>query len=215
MTPDEIVLMCRRRYNAVNDTFWSDQELYDIIYQACLEVAEEAYPVERTYSTTTVSGQQEYDFPENTIAIKRITYNGRKLTKIDLIEDDALTGLNQSTTDTGTPEFYWTWNDIISLRPVPDAAYTLKVWSLNEPSAITTGTQELDIPTQFHGRLIDPVMSAMAAKDQNYQASQYYLNLWEKSKIKIRQAVARMKRTDKFTTVKDENMVVETYIGGT
>jgi hypothetical protein len=215
MTPAEIELHARRRYNAVNDTFWSQQEIFDYIYAACLEVADEALAVQRLYSTSTVIGQQEYDFPGNTIAIKRVTWNGRKLTKIDMIEDDALTGLNQTTSDTGNPEFYWVWNETISLRPVPASVETLKVYSLNEPSSISTGTQTIEIPTQHHGRLINFVLHAMAAKDQNYDAAQWYLGQWNNDKLKIRQSVARMKRTDKFTTVKDENMVIETFIGGT
>jgi len=215
MTPAEIVLMARRRYNAVSDTFWSDQELYDVIYQSCLEVADEAYAVEATYTTPTVSGTQEYSLPAATIAVKRVTWNGRKLTRIDMIEDDVLTALNQNTTATGTPEFYWVWDDTISLRPVPNDAQDLKIWALNEPSSIASASQTLDLPTQFHGRLVNPVLSAMAAKDTNFTAAQYYQNMWEKDKVKIRQSVARMKRTDKFTTVKDEMMVVETYIGGT
>lgn len=215
MTPAEIVLMARRRYNAVNDTFWGDQELYDVIYQACLEIADEAYANEATYSTTTVSGTQEYSLPSATIAVKRVTYNGRKLTRIDMIEDDAITGLNQTTTDTGTPEFYWIWDDTISLRPVPNDAQTLKIWALNEPSSISSATQTIEIPTQHHGRLVNAVLSAMAAKDSNFSSAGYYQGLWEKDKITIRKSMARMKRTDKFTTVKDENMVVETYIGGT
>ncbi len=214
MTPAEIVLMARRRYNSVSDSFWSDQELYDVIYQACLEVSDEAYAVERTYSTTTVSGTQEYSFPTNAIALKRVTWDGRKLTKIDMIEDDAITGLNQDTTDTGNPEFYWIWNDTISLRPVPGSAATLKIWTLNEPSSISSGTQTVEIPSQHHARLVNPVLSAMAAKDSNFTAAGYYQGLWDKDKIKIRMSIARMKRADKFTTVKDENMIVETYIGG-
>src|SRR3990167_9776787 len=121
MTPAQIELSARRRYNAVNDTMWSESEMWDMIYGACLEVSDEGYVIERTYTVSTVASTQDYDFPTNTIAVKRATWDGRKLTRIDMIEDDALTGLNQTTTDTGNPEFYWIWNDTISLRPVPSS----------------------------------------------------------------------------------------------
>jgi hypothetical protein len=214
MTPEDIELAARRRYNAVNDTFWAQQEIFDLIYAACLELASDAFAVERTYSTTTVSGTQEYDFPTSATAIKRVTWGGKKLTKIDMIEDDLITGLNQDTTDTGNPEYYWTWNNTISLRPIPGSAETLKIWTYNVPSEITTATQDIEIPDVHHSRLINFVLSAMASKDSNYNAATYYLNLWEKDKIKIRQAMARQKRTDKFTTVKNEELIAETSIGG-
>lgn len=214
MTPEDIELAARRRYNAVNDTFWSQQEIFDLIYAACLEVADDAYCIERTYSTSTVAGTQEYDFPTSANAIKRVTWDGKKLTRIDMIEDDLITGLNQDTTDQGDPEYYWIWNNTISLRPVPSSVGTLKIWTYNTPSEITTATQDVEIPDVHHSRLLNFVLSSMAAKDSNYTAAQYYLALWEKDKIKIRQSMRRAKRGDKFTSVKSEELIAETQIGG-
>jgi hypothetical protein len=214
MTPAEVATHARQRYNAINDTFWSDAEMYSYIYAAGLEAADETYAIRRTYETDTIAGTQGYDFPSNVIAIKRVTWNGRKLTKIDLIEDDALTGLNQSTTDQGNPEFYWEWDNTIYLRPVPASAEELKLWTFNEQGSISTGSEAIEIPTQHHMRLVNFVLYCMADKDENYTAADRHLLRWEKDKVEIRKSMARMKRTDKFTTVKDENMVVETYIGG-
>ena len=215
MTPGEVVLAARRRYNAVNDTFWSDQELYDVIYAALLEVCEEGFAAERIYSSTTVAGTQGYDFPTNAIAIKRVTWDGQKLTPIDMREDDAITALNQNTTDQGNPRYYWIWNRTIYLRPVPASAATLKLWTYNEQSTITASSTTIEIPTVHHAKLVNPVLSAMAAKDQNYNAAQYYLKLWDNDKMRIKQAMKKQKRADGFTTVKDEGLVVESYIGGT
>lgn len=214
MTPSQIEEVARQSYNAVNDTFWSQAEIFNYIYLAQLEISGEEFSVERTYSTTTTIGTQDYDFPSNTVAIKRVTWDGRKLTKIDMIEDDVLTGLNQNTTDTGNPEFYWVWNKTIYLRPVPSSAATLKIWSFNEPSMISSATQTLDVPSQFHGRLANYILMKMAAKDSNPQMASYYRDLWLTDKDEIKREIKRIKRADKFTTVKDEQMVVETYIGG-
>jgi hypothetical protein len=214
MTPSEIELMCRRKYNSVNDSFWSEQEIFDLIYAAELELCDEGYVAERVYSTSTVIGTQEYDYPDYALAIKRVTWDGKKLTRIDMIEDDLVTGLNQTTTDTGNPEFYWIWNNVISLRPVPSSVATLKIWTYNQPSTISSGSQTLEVPTQYHARICNFVLSQMAAKDSNYNAATYYLNIWNADKIKIKQSMRKSKRTDKFTSVKDEQMQVETQIGG-
>jgi len=213
MTPSEIELAARQRYNAVNDTFWSQSEIFGLIYAACSEVCSEGYSIERRYSSTTVVGTQEYDFPTNAIAIKRITYNGAKLTKIDMIEDDALTGLNQQTTDQGTPLNYWIWDRTISLRPVPDAAQTLRLWTYNTQGPITDATTTIELPESQHARLINYVLSGMAAKDTNFTAADWYRNLWEKDKIEIRKTMRRIQRADKFTTVKDEDLsIVENVV---
>lgn len=212
MTPAEIEEAARARYNAINDTFWSATEIYGLIYAACMEVCDEGFCVERRYSASTVAGTQEYDFPENVIAIKRITWDGRKLTKIDMLEDDALTGLNQQTTDQGNPEYYWIWNRTLSLRPIPGSVGTLRLWTYNVQAAISTGTTTIEIPSQHHMRLVNPVLAGMAEKDKNYPASDRYSAKWEKDKVEIKRSMRKLQRADKFTTVKDENMVVETFI---
>jgi hypothetical protein len=214
MTPQQIEEISRQRYNAVNDTFWSQAEIFNYIYLACLELADEDYSVERLYTSSTIVGTADYDFPSNAIAVKRVTWNGRKLTKIDMIEDDVLTGLNQETTATGNPEYYYIWNQTFYLRPVPASVATLKIWTYNQPSMIVSATQDLEVPSQFHGRITNAVLKHMSAKDSNPTMAQYYDAAWERDKFEIKKAVRKMKRADKFTTTKDEQMVVETYIGG-
>lgn len=213
MTPDDLVLAARRQYNAVGDTFWADAELYGVIRYAVQEVAIEGYGIPRTYETSTVQGTQGYDFPTNAVAIKRVTWDGRKLTLIDMREDDALTALNQNTSDQGNPEFYWIWNKTIYLRPVPASVATLKIWTFNQQAEISTGTTTIELPNELHSRLLNPLMAAIVAKDKDYNGAQYYRGLWEKDKIEIKKAIRKMMRADGFAVVKDENLVVETRIG--
>ena len=212
MTPSEIEEVARNKYNAIGDSFWSQAEIFDLITEACNEAALEGLMIQRTYTTTTVSGTQEYDFPTNVMALKRVTYNGQKLKPITMREDDAVTGLNQGTTSTGTPQYYYTWNYTVSLRPIPDGAYTLKLWTYNEPSAISV-TSTLEIPTMFHMRLVNFILAEMAAKDQNAKVAMYYAQRWEKSKIEMKKWAAKRKRTDSFGEVQDEDQMVASYLG--
>lgn len=213
MTPSQIAEAARRRYNAIGDSFWSDDEMYQLIYDACLELAQETNCIERTFTTTTVSGTQEYDFPTNVLSIKRMTYDGAKLRPISMREDDALTGLNSSTTSTGTPQYYYIWNKTVSLRPVPDDAKTLKVYAYTFPSTISS-TSTLEVPEEFHMKLINYILQQMTAKDQNYQAAQYYLALWEKDKRDVLAYVRRKRRADAFMMVQDEELLSDSYLGG-
>lgn len=51
MTPTQILTSARNKYNAVGDSFWSDDELLGILYDACVEMTDDADMIERTYST--------------------------------------------------------------------------------------------------------------------------------------------------------------------
>jgi hypothetical protein len=120
LTPTQLETIIRQRTNTVGDTFWSTDEMLKLFWMAHLEMAREAMCIERTYTTTSVASQQEYDYPTQTIAIKRVTYDGEKLQPITMSEDDALTLSDSTTTALGTPKIYFVWNETIYLRPVPD-----------------------------------------------------------------------------------------------
>lgn len=195
MTPTQILTSARNKYNAVGDSFWSDDELLGILYDACVEMTDDADMIERTYSTSTVASQQEYSYPLDTTKIKRITFNGRKLYPIDFRIDDDITGYNQSTSSTGTPAYYFIWNDTISLRPIPSDVGTLKIYAYNEPAELTI-TSVLEIPTQFHKDLIYFIVSEMTAKDKQFDHAQYYLNKWEKAKLRAKAFMRKKRRGD-------------------
>lgn len=212
MTPADIELAARQRYNAVGETFWTAAEYLGLIYAACLELAQETQCIQRTYETTTVIGQQEYAFPTTTAAIKRVTYNGNKLRMINLREDDALTFNNSTTTATGNAQYYATWNYTMILRPIPDSAVTLKIYSINEPQVLTS-TSTLEIPSLFHMRIVDYLLSEMYAKDKDVNTAAYYRKLWEKAKIDVKKWVRLRNRTDSFTSVQDEEALPESFLG--
>lgn len=212
MTPAQIEQAARERYNSVGETFWSQSEIMTLIYEACMEIATETHCIEETYTTSTVADQQEYAKPTNSIGIKRITYAGNKLLKITFREDDALTLNNATTTATGTPQYYAEWGETIYLRPVPSGVGTLKVFSINEPQAVTS-TSTLEVPSVFHLAMIDKVVGEMCAKDENMSAATYYLNRWEQKKVKAKALWRKMKRTDSFTAVQDEETLPTTILG--
>lgn len=212
MTPTQIETAARNRYNSVGDSFFSSAEILDLMWDACLDMTRETNLIERIYTSSTVASQQEYAFPDSTISIKRITYEGKKLKPITFREDDAITGLNQSTTSTGTPQYYYQWNGSIFLRPIPSDIGTLKIFSFNEPEVLTS-TSVLEVPLQFHMDLVDYIVSEMAAKDSNFEAAKYYQAKWERSLAEIKKWQRKKLRGDSFASVQDEEALIEGYLG--
>lgn len=207
MTPTQILTAAKNKYNAIGDSFFSDEELLALLYDACLDMNREALLIERSYSTTSVASQQEYSYPAGVISIKRVTYNGKRLEPITFTEDDSITGLNQSTSSTGTPAFFFEWNNTVSLRPVPGTdGDAIKIYTYDEPAAITAAST-LEIPTQFHMNLPDYIVSEMAAKDQNFQSAQYYAQKWEKAKISAKRWAKKKGRQKGFNVVQSEELI--------
>lgn len=212
MTPAEIELAARRRYNAVGDTNWSTSEFLEMMDDAQQQLAQEALIIEQVYTTTTVASQQQYDLPSSTIALKRVEYDGSKLTPIDMREDDQLSLNNSTTTATGRPEYYWVWNETLYLRSIPDDALSLKLFTYNEPQPLTS-LSTLEVPSMFHHNIVGYLLSQMYAKDKDFIASKYYLDQWD---MDVRKAAAwqkRRKRGDGFGYVKNEEGLSTTLVG--
>ncbi len=212
MTPTELVTYARQRYNAVTDTFFSDTELYTLIWAAQTELAKETMCIRRVYTTTTVVSQQEYQKPAAAFSIKKITYNGQKLFKITDREDDALTLNNAVTTATGAPQYYWEWDTALELRPVPDDTLTLKIYTYDLPQIVTSVTT-LDVPPAYQIGIADYMNWHMCNKEKNFQAGSQYQQMWMKNVADAKRQEKKRIRGDSFAHVLDEETLPVTIIG--
>ena len=214
MTPAQIETAARRKYNSANSSFYSSSEIYDLIYQAELEIARETRMLEGYTTTTSTQGDQTYSFPSGVLEIRRLEYNGAKLQRIDMREDDAITLLNSDSTEQGTPRYYFVWDNTIYLRPLPSAsAVTIKIWYYKEPAAVTSASQTLEVPALFHMCIVDFVTAELAAKDQQFDIASYYRDIWYSKHLPSMQKwVSKRKVDDAFKVVKDESNMVGTVL---
>lgn len=213
MTPTEFITAARRKYNSVGSTFYSDDEILDLLYQAEMELSTYALTIETTdSSTTTVAGTREYTIPTRALAIKRVTYDGQKLKKISFREDDELTVFDEDETGQGTPLYYEIWDDSILLRPLPDDTKTLKYYYYGEPAIITV-TDTIETPTRFHMDMVDSVVGELMYKDENATMGDRYRRRFEGHLVNAKKWQQRRKRTDGFHSVMAEEGMINTVIG--
>jgi hypothetical protein len=203
VTPDELNTYARQQYNAANDSFFADSELYKHQWFAQQVLAKEAKLIESTYTTPTVASQQEYTWPDAVIAIKRITWNGKALDRITFREDDILTGRNASTSATGEPRGYALFDRVIYLRPVPASVYTLKLFTFDQPQEVSS-TSVIDVPEEFHLDLVNYLLWQMAAKDQNFEAARYYREQWTAAVERAKRWSRKRLTADGFNVVRDD-----------
>ena len=216
MTPTQVETAARRKYNAVGSGFYGQDELFDIMTHAVNEALHEANMVVEAVdsSQTSTASTQSYSFPTDFTSIKRIEFNGEKLKRIDFREDDALTLQDSDTTDTGTPQYYFVWNETYYLRPIPDtSSLTIKVFGYKRQPRITSDSVSIVLPEQFHMDLTNKLASEMAAKDDNFQMARHYAELWSLDKVRMRKWAQKRKRGDSFAIVKDEEALAVTLLG--
>ncbi len=205
MTPGEVLEQANQQYNSVGDAFFPDSEGYFIMWQGSMELATKAYVLEDSFETTTVAGTQEYAYPTNALGIKRVTYNGRRLEPIDFIKDDQITLWNSATAAQGPPVAYVEWEETLALRPIPDSAYTLKVYAYCRPQEISA-VSTLEIPAEYHMGLVNLLLSYKASKNKDYDGAKYYKELWAQT---VDLAISRKqtkKRAGGFRVVRDHTL---------
>lgn len=212
MTPTEVNTAARDLYNATGDTYFSDTQIYNWMWQACHIFAKKAWLIERTYTASTVAATQDYSYPTNTIAFKRITVDGRKIKRITGRDDDSITLSNSNSATSGNPIYYTDFNYTLSLRPIPDSVYTIKIYSYNDAQQITA-TSALEIPDLFHFDLVDYVLWRMFAKDKDVTNATLHMNVWLDHVKDAISHKARRKRTDSFATVQSEDCLPVTILG--
>ena len=207
MTPTEIETAARRKYNAVGDSLWGQEEIFGLLDAAQLDASSEGMLIEKIYTTSTVADQEEYEEPANVVQIKRVEYNGCKLTKINELENDAFSLDNSVTTSTGTPSYYRLFSDSMFLTPTPSEVGTLRTYAITYPSAIAVGSV-LEIPALFHHDIVHYVVSEMFAKDENLNLSSYHRGMWSAAVKKMERWQKNRKRGDAFAHVQsDENLI--------
>lgn len=213
MTPTELETAIRERYNALNDTFFSQDEIFNYIYHAQTILATECLAIQNTSTTTSTSGTRAYAYPSTTIAIKRVEYDGRKLTPISFKEDDALTLSDSGTSDSGTPCFYAQWDKSIYLRPTPDtSSLTISFYTYDLPAAVTA-VSTLSVPSEFHMSLSYFALYMMALKDQNEGMGLAYKRLWDEEVARCKKWQRKSYSSDSFRGVQDMESLPNTIIG--
>lgn len=203
--PSDIVEAVRQRYNAVGDNFFSDDELYDLMFDASWELLLECEPSPTSESQNTVAGTQTYALT-SVFNVERVTWNGTRLDRIDFVEDDYLTGNSFNTTQQGEPRYYMLRGDTLYLRPVPDEAQALVVYGQSEPAAITAAST-LTVPERYQMFLKNYLLMAMFLKDGNASLGSYYQGIWNNNIKLVKRAEMKRKFGELYPTSKDIDVI--------
>jgi hypothetical protein len=202
MTPAQLETLIRNQFNALNDTFFSSDEIHSYISKYAKQVSFEIPCIEDVdTSQVTVASQRNYNLPTGAFAIKTLLVDDKAIPEITL-KDGEDREIWDDATDGDAEEFY-IHNDIIYLNPPPSTAgLTITIYYYEYHPDIVIGGS-LVIPVPFHERLANGVLADMYAKDQNFNSSNWYMTQWLKTDLpSMREFMEKKKRGNKFRTVR-------------
>ena len=155
MNLSEIVTAARQRLEDETQPYlFSTSRLEYWANEANIEACRRSrYLVDNTQSVSLVSGTSDYDNPDNVIFIKRgkISSEDMPLFICSYKDMDEIPGWE---THTGTPTHLILDMsfDKFKVYPIPDAAYTLNLVTINEPETLTN---DINIPARFGYSYVD------------------------------------------------------------
>lgn len=217
MTLAQFVDVCRRRHNAESDTYWSDEEIYQLITNRCNEVLSVIGLLEALDETNvSVVGTQTIAYPTDATTIRQVDYDGSRLRRITFRQWNEFKNRNDPPTPQGTPSMFFTWNRQIYLVTIPaSAGDTISIWYYKEHPYIDNSAQTtIDIPSVLHSHLVPGVVADMFAKELNQSMLQFYENRWVNVSMPVfRKFKAQEEEGGQFSIIGDADTQEDRHIG--
>jgi hypothetical protein len=184
MTLSSFLDSVKRRHNSESDSFWGDDEIYQLITNRCNEVLPVIGLIEGTdTSNTSTATTQAVAYPSTAAVIRQVNYKSTRLQRISFREWELFK--NGTTTTSGLPSMWVPWNREILLVTIPDTtgdAITIYFYGLHPLINNTTQTT-IDIPAVLHSHVVIGVLADMFVKDLRLDIATYYENKWNQVSV--------------------------------
>jgi hypothetical protein len=181
MTLQQFLNVVRRRHNAESDSYWSDEEIYELITNRANEALSVIGLIEAVDETnTSVAGTQTVAYPTNASTIRQVDYDGKRLKRISFRQWNEFKNRDATPTPQGTPSMYFVWNRLIYMVSIPAATGdVISIWFYKEHPYIDNSSQmTIDVPSILHPFLVHGVVGDMFAKELNAQMAGFYEDKW-------------------------------------
>ena len=163
----------RRQLEEPAANVWADESLLYWANEAVNDISSRVRQNADENYTTTIAGQADYALPDDTQEITAVYYNGMKLSR------EMPEAIYSASTEQGTPLYYQRMDEVLRLRPIPDAALTLLILRRSTPDDITGDTDTMPFRSE-RNTLIEYFILARAFEQTNdWQTADAYKARYE------------------------------------
>lgn len=207
MVPTDVISRVRDQLVETTAAFWTNAELYRYMADAEREInlLTECNVVSTAATTTTSTSG--YTLPADCLAVKRITFDGVPLKKIDgYMRDRDLLDMPGygGTLTSGDPTHYYQINTMIYLWPTPSRGATVQYYYLGAPVEVASGSTAFTVPANFHNPIQDYILYRAFLKDQDQGKSEWYKREFEQGVSDAMRRENRRRWAGGFPSVKTE-----------
>lgn len=139
--------------------------------------------------TDSVANQSDYQLPVGVTGLQSVKYRGGALEYLSLDAADAnIPGRDDpSQYPTGSPQFYWVYNDVLTLYPAPDASVVgaIMLYYTSYPEPVAVDTDVPGVPVEYHNRIIDYCLAQAYELNGDIQSSQLKMTEFTQSRREL------------------------------
>lgn len=178
------VSMVKTLFGDSSGAMVSDSDIKTFLNAAQIDVARRTTYLGKRAQTSSVASDGTYELPDDLLLIKKVTYNGTKLEKIDEEVLDDLNPTADNGSSVGTPTHYYLWGRILHLNPWPESAGSgnIDIWYIKSPAELVDDTDVTELPANCHEDMVKYALALCKEVDDDYNAvanirSEYELRL--------------------------------------
>lgn len=149
---------------------WANDGQLDIVRRTeCLQAHVE---------TNSVAKDNSYALPPDAIRVRRVTYDGNVLSRVELEELDGVNKSREASDITGTPTQYYIWGRQLWLYPTPSNSGTgnLDIYYLKAPATLGGDADVPDIPGHMHEDIVRYCLARAKELDEEFNQAEQIWN---------------------------------------
>jgi len=169
-TLGDVITQVKRQFGDESGVQITDVDITRWVNQGQMEIVNKNPMIQATASQSTIVKQQTYPVPPDIIQIESVMYDGCILQPRNFEGIRAELG-SANSTQQGTPEFWYTWADLIYLWPVPDTVKSITVNYSKTPKVVSSPSDTLGVPDRYFDRVCEYVLSKAYELDEDWSAN--------------------------------------------
>jgi hypothetical protein len=172
MISTDIITRIRRTFGDEASVQITDDDIIRWINDGQREIAQAASCLETKLTGPYLPGNP-LEIPSNSLALSAVWWTdseGKPVVLKHINFEEAQNSFDL-TEEADTPVVYWTYGKTIYLYPIPTAARVISLFYIREPQVVTSINTTLEIPLQYHNRLLEYVLKQAYELDENMEAA--------------------------------------------
>lgn len=181
MNLGEIINRVQRQFGDEAEAQITRADITNWANDAQLDIVRKTECLQFHFETDSIANDGSYTFPIPFVRLRRVTFNGIKLKRIELEELDKIAGDREAQPKVGTPDRYYVWGNRLFLYPLPskDGEGNLEIYCVKRPEALSGDQSIPEIPEHMHEDIVRYALARAKELDQEDDRSDMIMSEYE------------------------------------